>query len=258
MKKTQLKIIGLVAVILLAAILVGKTTQLSLVQQPSPATTTKKAASVKKSAPAKKRQPDQKHFYKKIYPIPGVLEFINYPADFAGLVATGDLAIVGQVTALKSYVYQGSTVAAYTLATIKVQRILANSGKKSPKSIKVLFAGGNIRKDLLLGHLLTKDFISADEKAAMNSSALVTAKYSYCPLPQINQKLAVIVSHEPAGTNGVEQSFYMPVFSGKGVFLKQKDGRYARERIDKSMPLNHDDGLMNQGMTELIKGTQQI
>lgn len=253
-RKSRVKIIK--RVLMVAALLGALLIVDYLVLQPTQPTTM--TTTVKKAPAAKKAKSRQSNFYRQIYPITGELTFVNYPENFAGLVATGDLTITGQVTALKSYVYQGSTVAAYTLATIKVQRILANSGSTKPKSIAVLFAGGNIRKNLLLSHVMMKDFISDEEKAAMNSTTLVTAKYSYCPLPQIDQKLAVIISREPAGTNGVEQSFYMPVFSGKSVFLKQANGHYARERIDQDVPLSNDDALMNQGMTELVNGGHQL
>lgn len=247
------KKIKIILSILLVLILVGSLVGAVKARHSSTTVQTTKLAPAKKGSTVRKKAATPPSFYRKIYPITAELDFVNYPQDFTGLIESGELTVVGQITALKSYVYQGSTVSAYTLATIKVQQVLAHTGKRVPKSIKVLFAGGNIRKDILLAHLATKDFISDQEKAALQSTEIVTAKYSYRPLPQINQELAVIVSREPAGTNGVDQPFYMPVFSGKAVFLKQKNGRYQREAANnESRQELLDDQQMNQGMTDRI------
>lgn len=219
--------------------------------QPSQVIATSK--NITRSHQAKKSQAQKaKPFYSKsAYPVAVEPKLANYPKTFDELLSLGEVSFQGTVTALKSHVYQGTTTAAFTMATIQVNQVLAGDESYQGKQVNVLFSGGNIQKKILLRDIADKDFLSEQEKDGAQSDEIVTVKYSYSPLPQVGEELAIITTQEPAGANGINEDFLMPIFSGKGVFIEQNDGSYARENTEQSD--KPDDTKMNAGMTKMVQ-----
>lgn len=212
-----------------------------------------------------------KNYYKgKIYKISTNALFDGYPDDFEKLVQKGKMTIQGTVIDLKDSSVTKSPTIAFTMATIKVDNVLAGDKSKLNKTIKVLFQGGNMAKNVLLKDMADKQYLDSEQKKDAQSSEVVTVKYSDSPLPQIDQKLALILNRVPMGANGViNEECYSPVFAGKGVFIKNSNNVYQREEEPKpqgggeSSPTDKitrsgvseegDDEKMNQGMNALIQ-----
>lgn len=220
----------------------------------------------------KSGQKKVKTFYKKeVKNILGDLKYSNYPDDFQGLIASGDMTILGTVMNLESYVYSpygnDGPSNPFTMATIRIDKVLA--GTSNDKTVKVLFPGGNISKKALLVDVATKEWLTKEEREDAVSEEVITVKESYSPLPQLGESMALILGEAPHGANNIDETYYMASFAGKGVFLNN-DGTYEREPEVKTtgngesaatglrtarsanVVTDTDDEIMNKGMNDLV------
>lgn len=215
----------------------------------------------------------KKNFYKgEVKNIAGDLKLANYPTNFQDLVATGEITILGTVQNLKSYVYapygEDGPANPYTMATIKVDQLL--DGTAPGATVNVLFAGGNISQKELLVDVSQKEWLTEAERKDAQSDEVITVKESYSPLPQVGESMALILNQAPAGSNGIDEEYFMAAFSGKGIFLNN-NGTFEREpelqptgggedsngvlrvRRSAAVQIPTDDEIMNKGMNELIQ-----
>lgn len=243
MKKTSMYFVGATMAALALLGLAGQ--QMS--QPRSQATTTKTVLATKKKVSAKQR--NQAYYAHPQIEVKQDQLLLPYPKDFAGFVAKGELTVTGVVTKLQPVVVAST---AYTLATVKVEQVLAGSGATVEQQIPVLFSDGVISKRTLLADVATKTFMTAK-----TDDTQVTVKYPGDPLPQIGQQYALVLSQETAGTNGLATAFWMANYGSKGIFVKHGD-QYQREAqsTSSSSGATHDlqvaeDQLMNAGMTKL-------
>ncbi|MCO6543298.1 MAG: hypothetical protein J6584_04975 [Lactobacillus sp.] len=213
---------------------------------------------------SKRKKITNKKFYKgNIREIPGDTLFVDYPKSFNGLISKGKATILGTVTNLQDASNDSLPNRPMTMATIAIDQILAGKLDKQETKVKVLFMGGNIANNKLLRDVSNKDYLTPQQREAAQSNKIITVKYSYMPLPQIGKKYALIISPEKKGVNGIPEVFYMPIYSGKGVFIRNSKGQYLREAepqpvgggdgTKSSNTSENDDLIMNRGMNNLIR-----
>lgn len=188
---------------------------------------------------------------------------VDYPNTFEGLLNKGELTVEGIVTNLSSY---SSEHRPYTIAKIKVKKVLKGNQKYTNQEIRVMFLGGNITKKDLLAPVTDKTVMKVDQKEAQ-SNEMVTVAYAGNRLPKAGDELAAILTKAPKNANGIPGQFWGINFAEKGVFFKEANGQFLRTKAPKAIggPSNskpaksqkdyaaEDDEKMNSGMNQLIK-----
>lgn len=165
--------------------------------------------------------------------------------------------IEGKITGLESYVFENRP---YTIAAVTINKVLHGDKSQLNKTIRVMFLGGNItRKEMLAAANYPSN--SSDNS---NSEEIVTVEEENNRLPKTGERLAMVLSKLPAGTNNIPGKFWSPAFAYKSVFFRNSNGEYKRIPEAKSIgggfrgststnQLNQeDDEKMNNGMNALI------
>lgn len=165
--------------------------------------------------------------------------------------------IEGKITGLESYVFENRP---YTIAAVTINKVLHGDKSQLNKTIRVMFLGGNItRKEMLAAANYPSN--SSDNS---NSEEIVTVEEENNRLPKAGERLAMVLSKLPAGTNNIPGKFWSPAFAYKSVFFRNSNGEYKRIPEAKSIgggfrgststnQLNQeDDEKMNNGMNALI------
>lgn len=190
------------------------------------------------------------------------MAFVNYPTTFSKMVDSGQLTIIGEVTGLKSFVANNLP---YTIANMGVKKVLHGDNSQLGKVIRVMFLGGNISQKELLAPVSDKKFMNMSNEE-ITSDKIVTVEYSNNRLPKAGDKIAMVLSKTPAGTNNIPGEFWMAHFANKSVFFQDDDGQYRRTPEAKSIGggssgknnfsqndwNQQDDEKMNDGMNKLI------
>ncbi|APU71398.1 hypothetical protein [Companilactobacillus crustorum] len=200
---------------------------------------------------------NNKFYSHKIEQQSAAIDFVNYPSTFSGLVNSGELTIEGKITGLESYVFENRP---YTIAAVTINKVLHGDKSQLNKTIRVMFLGGNItRKEMLAAANYPSN--SSDDS---NSEEIVTVEEENNRLPKAGERLAMVLSKLPAGTNNIPGKFWSPAFAYKSVFFRNSNGEYKRIPEAKSIgggfrgststnQLNQeDDEKMNNGMNALI------
>ncbi|MFC6177129.1 hypothetical protein ACFQAV_09770 [Companilactobacillus huachuanensis] len=193
------------------------------------------------------------------------MAFVGYPSTFSKLVDSGQLTITGEITGLKSFVFESHP---YTIADVGVKRVLRGDNSQQNKIIRVMFLGGNITKKEMLAPVDDKEFMNIPKEDA-TSDEIVTVEYDNNRLPKAGEKVALILSKTQAGTNNIPGEFWLINFSNKSVFFQDEDGKYRRipekpsiggssEKNGESSSQSEndwdkkDDEKMNDGMNAMI------
>lgn len=190
------------------------------------------------------------------------MALVGYPATFSKLLKQGELTIIGEITGLKSYVFESHP---YTVANVYVNKVLRGDTSKLGKTIRVMFVGGNVTKKEMLAPVADKSFIGVTGEEA-NSDEIVTVEYAGNRLPQAGEKVALILSKAPSGANNIPGKFWSPIFANKATFFQDSDGQYRRIPEQPSIGGSsdgttgqsqnqfnqEDDEKMNKGMNDLI------
>lgn len=190
------------------------------------------------------------------------MALVGYPSTFSKLLKQGELTITGEITGLKSYVFESHP---YTIANVYVNKILRGDTSKLGKTIRVMFVGGNITKKEMLAPVADKSFMGVTDEDA-NSDEIVTVEYTDNRLPKAGEKVALILSKVPSGANNIPGKLWSPIFANKATFFQDSDGQYKRTPEQPSIgggsdgtteqsqnQLNQEeDERMNKGMNDLI------
>ncbi|WP_334352513.1 hypothetical protein [Companilactobacillus sp. HBUAS56257] len=188
------------------------------------------------------------------------MSYIKSVSTFSELIDVGELTFNGEVINLHSFVYDNVP---FTIADMKIANVLRGTDFQKNKKIRVLFMGGNIKKKDLLAPVASKKFLHLSPED-INSEKIVTVEYGNIRLPRVGEKLALVVSKMPKGTDNIPGEFWGSVFNDKSVFFENKAGEYKLEQTPSSIggggtPRSANDDLekskteqMNKGMNQLI------
>lgn len=178
---------------------------------------------------------------------------VNYPTNFDDFVKAGDATITGTVKKVEPLVIDSTP---YTVARIKVKKVLAGTKIKKGQTIKVVFYGGNLKKSEVTKSGNKKkgqNFLEVtDDKTIAKNT--VTVEYPDSYLPEVGDQFALVLTKNPAGFHGYK-TFWEPLYGDKGIF-KKVDGKYFRKSSaadKKDAKLVAENKLMNKAMTNLVK-----
>ncbi|BDR58572.1 hypothetical protein [Xylocopilactobacillus apicola] len=108
---------------------------------------------------------NKKHYKGEIYNNVSTESLLkDYPDSFDELIGKGNMTIQGTVIDLKDNPVRKSPTLAFTIATIRVDKVLAGNDSKLNQNIKVMFPGGNMEKNVLLKDMADKEYLNSEQK----------------------------------------------------------------------------------------------